>query len=65
MTIPDEFTPRILVALDYYVAYMKATQRDEQPYQEVREFLLRKGPGKEESGAGGIITAATRQADAC
>ena len=49
MNIPDEFTPRILVALDYYVAYMKAMQRDPMPFQDVIAHLSRMGPQKEES----------------
>ena len=47
--IPAEYIPRIIVSLDHYAAYMKATSRDEGPYQEVAEFLKRKPVGKEES----------------
>ena len=49
MTIPDEYTTRILTALEHYTAYMKATNRDERLYLEVAEFMKKKGQGKEES----------------
>ena len=49
MDIPDEFVPRVMAALEHIAAYMKATDRDQQPYQEVLDFMKRKAPGKEES----------------
>jgi len=48
VTIPDEYTPRILTAVEHYLAYLKATNRDERLYLEVAEFLKKKGQGKEE-----------------
>ena len=48
MTIPDEHVPYILIAVEHYVAYMKATARDERPYLAIAESLKRKGQGKEE-----------------
>ena len=38
----------MLAALEHIAAYMKATDRDQQPYQEVLDFMKRKAPGKEE-----------------
>ena len=49
MDIPDEFVPRVVAALEHIAAYMKATDRDQQPYQEVLDFMKRKAPGKEEA----------------
>jgi hypothetical protein len=49
VTIPDEYTHRILTALEHYAAYMKATNRDERLYLEVADFLKKKGQGIEES----------------
>ena len=48
MTIADEYVPYILTAVEHYVAYMKATGRDERPYADIAETLKRKGQGKEE-----------------
>ena len=49
MDIPDEFVPRVVAALEQIAAYMKATDRDQQPYQEVLDFMKRKAPAKEEA----------------
>jgi len=36
--------------VDYYTVYLKATNRDRQPFLEVSEFIMkRKGQGKEVS----------------
>jgi len=37
--IPEEFVPRVVTALEHIAAYMKATDRDQQPYQEVLDFM--------------------------
>ena len=50
MDIPEEFLHRILIAVDYYTVYLKATNRDRQPFLEVSEFIMkRKGQDKEVS----------------
>lgn len=48
LTIPDEYVPYILKALDNYAAFMKATNRDDRFYLEIAESLKKKGLGKEE-----------------
>jgi len=46
--IPDEQVPYVLIAVEHYVAYMRATGRDERPYLDIAESLKKKGQGKEE-----------------
>jgi len=49
MTIPDEQVPYLLTALEHYVAYMRATGRNEQPYAEIAATLHRKPATKQSS----------------
>jgi DNA-binding CsgD family transcriptional regulator len=49
MTIPDEQVPYLLTALEHYVAYMRATGRNEHPYAEIAETLKRKPTTKQTS----------------
>ena len=39
MTIPDQFLPQILIALEQYAAYMHATNRDPRPYRSIADQL--------------------------
>ena len=49
MLVPDDDIPFIIEALDHRADYLRATQRDEQPFRVIAERLKRKGPGKEEA----------------
>ena len=42
VTIPDRFLPQIVRALENYAAYMNATLRDPQPFEEIIERLQNK-----------------------
>ena len=47
MEIPDEHIERIVLALQHYAAYMKATSRDSRPFTDIAEALMRKPPASE------------------
>jgi hypothetical protein len=49
VNIPDEHLPRIIAALEFHAAYLRATKRDESRLKETVELLKRKGPKREES----------------
>ena len=40
MTIPEQFLPQILIALEQYAAYMHATNRDPGPYRAIADQLV-------------------------
>jgi hypothetical protein len=42
VNIPHEHVPHILIAVEHYAAYMKATARDERAYLEIAESLKKK-----------------------
>ena len=40
MTIPEQFLPQILIALEQYAAYMHASNRDPGPYRAIADQLV-------------------------
>ena len=46
LTVPDEYVPLIITALEHYYAYTRAVQRDDARYREVADWFKRKPPGK-------------------
>jgi len=52
LTLPDEYTPLVITALEHYYAYTRAVQRADKRYEQVLDFFKRKGPGKEEPEVG-------------
>jgi hypothetical protein len=48
MNVPADDLPLIILALEHYADYMRATNRDDQVYRQIAERLRRKGPRSEE-----------------
>ena len=42
MTIPDEYLPQIMIALEHHAAYLSATRRDGRPFEEIVRELQHK-----------------------
>ena len=46
--IDDESLPLVIRALEHYGAYLKSTNRDGAPYENLADSLKRKEPAREE-----------------
>jgi hypothetical protein len=51
VNIPDEHVPYILIAVEHYAAYMKATARDERAYLEIAGIAQEKETGYSRAAA--------------